>query len=109
MSPVSGFGNCKQQDTLSSTIRSPATALGSSTFSSALSVATDLTKDAARVRTSAILPDSAAHTALIDATYSAMTVSRSPTGRALVIVFSDGIDTASFLRPARRADDGETQ
>ena len=74
--------------------------VGLLTFSSALSVATDLTKDAARVRTSAILPDSAADTALIDATYSAMTVSRSPTGRALVIVFSDGIDTASFLRPA---------
>lgn len=39
-------------------------------------------------------------TALVDATYAAMMVGESDVGRALVIVFSDGVDTASWLRPA---------
>lgn len=39
-------------------------------------------------------------TSLVDATYAAMMVGESDVGRALVIVFSDGVDTASWLRPA---------
>lgn len=38
-------------------------------------------------------------TSLVDGTYTAMLVGESDVGRALVIVFSDGVDTSSFLRP----------
>jgi VWFA-related protein len=37
-------------------------------------------------------------TALYDATYAAMTLAKSTSGRNLVIVFTDGADTSSFLR-----------
>lgn len=38
-------------------------------------------------------------TSLVDAAYAAMVVGESDVGRALVIVFSDGVDTSSWLRP----------
>src|SRR6202008_630693 len=50
------------------------------------------------------------NTAIIDATYAAMMLSESDVGRGLVIVFSDGVDTASWLtddavlNTARRSD-----
>jgi VWFA-related protein len=37
-------------------------------------------------------------TALFDATYAAMMLAESDVGRSLLIVFTDGADTASFLR-----------
>jgi Ca-activated chloride channel homolog len=49
-------------------------------------------------------------TALVDGTYAAMTIGQSDAGRALVIVFSDGVDTGSWLAAdavldtARRSD-----
>jgi Ca-activated chloride channel family protein len=64
------------------------------TFGSTITVRTALTTD----------------TALVDATYSAMALGETDLGRALVILFSDGLDTASFLTPenvlntARRTD-----
>src|SRR6185295_1540417 len=39
----------------------------------------------------------AGDTALIDGTYAAITLGESDAGRALVIVFSDGVDTSSWL------------
>jgi VWFA-related protein len=41
--------------------------------------------------------DGEGETALIDAVYGGMMVGESDVGRALMIVFSDGVDTASFL------------
>jgi VWFA-related protein len=41
----------------------------------------------------------AGNTALIDGAYTALTVGESDAGRALIIVFSDGVDTASWLTP----------
>jgi Ca-activated chloride channel homolog len=38
-------------------------------------------------------------TSLVDATYAAMMIGESDVRRALVIVFSDGVDTSSWLRP----------
>jgi len=38
-------------------------------------------------------------TALIDASYGAVLLSESDTGRPIVVIFSDGVDTASFLTP----------
>jgi VWFA-related protein len=45
-------------------------------------------------------------TALIDAVYAAMTIGESDVGRTLLMVFSDGIDTASWLRAERVLDLG---
>lgn len=44
-------------------------------------------------------PVPGADTSLVDAVHAAMTLGESESGRPLVIVFSDGADTASFLTP----------
>ncbi len=80
------------------------------TFSSALSVRTNLTGNAERVRSALDEAPDSLDTALVDATYTALVLAESKVGRALVIVLSDGADTASFLTPrsvldtARRSD-----
>lgn len=43
---------------------------------------------------------SGGETALVDASHAAMVLGESDVGRALVILFSDGVDTASWLAPA---------
>ena len=45
----------------------------------------------------------AGETALVDGTYAAIMLGESDAGRALLIVFSDGVDTASWLTPRRGA------
>jgi len=80
------------------------------TFSHVVELRAKLTSDVSRVR--AALDD--AHgiglTALIDGTYAGIMVGESDAGRALLIVFSDGVDTSSWLRAdavldaAKRAD-----
>ena len=70
------------------------------TFGTAVSLRMGLTADAARVRAALNVPPNAGDTALVDASYSAMALTGSDSGRPLVIVFSDGADTASFLTPA---------
>jgi Ca-activated chloride channel homolog len=80
------------------------------TFSNTLSVRMDLTADVERVRAALDDVPVSGDTSLVDATYAAMITAESEAGRALVIVLSDGVDTASFLRPesvletARRSD-----
>jgi VWFA-related protein len=85
--------------------------VGLMTFGSAVVVQAAPTNDISRVRAALIAPGGGDdETALVDASYSAMALSRSDDGRALVIVLTDGTDTASFLRPsdvldsAKRAD-----
>lgn len=73
-------------------------------FSHALLLASPLTQDRARLTT---LLDSArpgGDTALIDAAFAGMVVGESQPGRALVMVFTDGLDVASWLPPARVVD-----
>lgn len=80
------------------------------TFSHAVVLAADLSSDTTLVR--AALDDAAAFgsTALVDAAYTGIVLGESDRARALLIVFSDGLDTASFLQPdfvhdtARRTD-----
>jgi VWFA-related protein len=43
------------------------------------------------------VPPETGDTALVDAAYGAMLLSESDSGRPLVVIFSDGVDTASFL------------
>jgi Ca-activated chloride channel family protein len=79
-------------------------------FSNALWVRAGLTAQTERVRAALEEAPVSGDTALIDATYVAMVLGESDAGRALVIVLSDGDDTASFLTPesvletARRSD-----
>lgn len=71
------------------------------TFSRAISLREKLTSDIARVRDA--LGDAAptGATALVDGTYAAMQLAEADGGRNLLIVFSDGLDTASWLDPER--------
>jgi VWFA-related protein len=63
-----------------------------------------------RAITAARVADGTRPTALVDAVFSALLTAESDTGRALIVVFSDGVDTGSWLRGdavleiARRSD-----
>jgi Ca-activated chloride channel family protein len=80
------------------------------TFSHVVSLRQELTGDIARLRE--VLADviPLGQTSLVDGSYGAMTLAGSDVGRSLLIVFSDGVDTSSFLSPevvlqtARRSD-----
>jgi VWFA-related protein len=71
------------------------------TFSHMLRLPQALTSDAAGVRAALDRVEPAGATALVDGVYSAMTLAGSDAGRDLLLVFSDGVDTASFLSPQR--------
>jgi VWFA-related protein len=79
-------------------------------FSHAVQLGARLTGDVASVQAALAAAQSSGQTALIDGTYAGIMVGESDAGRALLIVFSDGVDTASWLRAdavldtARRAD-----
>jgi VWFA-related protein len=70
------------------------------TFNHALSLRAGPTSDVAQVR--AMLADltGLGATSLLDAAYAGMLIGQSSGGRPLVIVFSDGVDTSSWLREA---------
>ena len=80
------------------------------TFSHAVRLRQELTVDIPRVREAldAVVPQG--QTSLVDGTSAAIALSGSDVGRSLLIVFSDGVDTSSFLsvdavlQSARRAD-----
>ena len=75
------------------------------TFTEAVAVRERLTPDADRVRSALdrIEPSQrlTGGTALVDACYTAMMLLDSDAGRGLVIAFTDGVDTASWLRADR--------
>jgi Ca-activated chloride channel family protein len=81
------------------------------TFSHVVVRRAPLTPDIDAVRAAFAFRPPDGDTALIDAVYTAMMVGESDAGRSLVIVFSDGLDTASFLPAdavldtAKRSDD----
>jgi VWFA-related protein len=74
------------------------------TFHEKVRLASLLTKDRRAIAEALDLGSGSGSTALADAVYAAITVGESEPGRALVIVFSDGVDTASWLTSARLAD-----
>ena len=80
------------------------------TFSHAVQLGAKLTTDVASVRAALAAAVSSGQTALVDGTYAGIMVGESDAGRALLIVFSDGVDTSSWLRAdavldaAKRAD-----
>lgn len=67
------------------------------TFTDLVQVRSGLTADTRQLTAALRQPAQGADTSLIDATHAAMVLGESETGRPLVIVFSDGADTASFL------------
>ncbi|HSL24136.1 MAG TPA: VWA domain-containing protein [Vicinamibacterales bacterium] len=89
----------------------PADRAGLITFGHAVMLRSELTGDIGRLRSAL---DSATTplglTSLIDACYAGIALGESDIGRALVVVFSDGVDTLSFLSAddviqiARRSD-----
>jgi len=66
-------------------------------FRDAVTLGTDLTPDAGVVRVALDHEEPDGDTALVDGSYAAMVLGESDVGRALLIVFSDGLDTASWL------------
>jgi Ca-activated chloride channel family protein len=79
-------------------------------FNTTVVVAPALTSRAGLVQAAIDRAEPAGETALVDASFAGMMVAESDVGRGLVIVFSDGLDTASWLAPkavldiARRCD-----
>jgi VWFA-related protein len=71
------------------------------TFSHMLRLPQGLTRDAARLREALDRVEPAGATSLVDGVYGAMTLAGSDVGRDLLLVFSDGVDTSSFMTPAR--------
>ena len=79
-------------------------------FSQAVQLGAKLTRDVAAVREALDTARGAGMTALVDGTYAGIMAGESDAGRGLLIVFSDGVDTSSWLRAdavldaAKRAD-----
>jgi len=67
------------------------------TFSQAVRLGAPLTTDASQVRSALSRANGAGSTSLIDGTYAGIQIGESDAGRALLIVFSDGLDTSSWL------------
>jgi hypothetical protein len=67
------------------------------TFSDAVVRGSDLTSNIEQVHAALNRAGGRGDTALIDAAFTGMILGESDVGRALLIVFSDGLDTASFL------------
>ena len=80
------------------------------TFSQAVTLAAPLTGDAVRTRAAIDRIEARGATALHDAAYSGLVLGDSDAGRSLLILFTDGVDTSSYLRredvldTARRSD-----
>jgi Ca-activated chloride channel family protein len=80
------------------------------TFSHVVRMRQELTGDIALLRDALADVVPSGQTSLIDGTYGAIALAASDVGRSLLITFSDGVDTASYLSPdvvlqsARRSD-----
>jgi Ca-activated chloride channel family protein len=69
------------------------------TFDHGVTLGADLTADLPRVRNALRLAWPSGNTSIVDASYAGMMLGEANAGRALVIVFSDGLDTSSWLAP----------
>jgi VWFA-related protein len=69
------------------------------TFSQALSLEAPLTGDFAHVRAALASGRPGDRTSLVDASFAGLLLSESDAGRALQIVFTDGLDVSSWLTP----------
>jgi len=69
------------------------------TFSHVVALGAGLTTNTASVRQALAAAGGFGMTALVDGAYAGLVLGESDVGRALLIVFSDGLDTASWLTP----------
>ncbi|HEX2339366.1 MAG TPA: VWA domain-containing protein [Vicinamibacterales bacterium] len=80
------------------------------TFSHVVTLGSELTTDFDRVRAGIEAAEPTGGTGLVDASFASIMLGESDVERSLVLVFSDGLDTASWLAPdavldvARRSD-----
>lgn len=70
------------------------------TFSHVVVQRSGLTTELARLRAALDAEHEAGGTALVDATYAAIVTAESDLGRPILVVFSDGLDTSSWLTSA---------
>ena len=70
-------------------------------FNHVIGLGSRLTSDLAAVRAALEKESGTGETSLIDGAYAGMVVGESDVGRALLIVFSDGVDTSSWLFPEK--------
>jgi VWFA-related protein len=88
----------------------PADKAGLVTFSHILGLRQEMTPDVVRASEALDVAEPAGQTALVDGVYGALMLRPFDPGRNLTLVFSDGVDTSSWLQPAtvvdvaRRAD-----
>src|SRR5436309_907602 len=66
-------------------------------FSQAVQLGAGLNTDSAKLQRALEQAEPTGETSLVDGVYSAMMLGESDAGRALIIVFSDGLDTTSWL------------
>ena len=66
-------------------------------FSHVVAQPSPITQDIARVRAALDATQAGGDTALVDAAQAALVLGEAEVGRSLLVVFSDGVDTASFL------------
>ena len=71
------------------------------TFNDRVRLEAELTRDMARIRSVLQRATPSGDTAVIDACFAAMVLGESEVGRSLLIVFSDGYDTSSWLTAER--------
>lgn len=69
-------------------------------FTDLVTIRSPFTENVAALSSALELPAAGPDTALIDAAYAAMVLADSASDRPVVVVFSDGVDTASFLNPS---------
>jgi VWFA-related protein len=69
------------------------------TFSHHVAAAAQATRDFADLRSAALRVEASGATALYDATLAALMMRHRIEGRAVMLVFSDGVDTASWIDP----------
>ena len=74
------------------------------TFSQSVSLLSPLTSDVAQVMRALGRANGQGATSLVDGTYAGIQIGESDAGRALLIVFSDGLDTSSWLQPEKVLD-----
>lgn len=82
----------------------PGDSAGLVSFSERVLIRSRLTDDASMLQRVLDQPMAGTDTALFDGVYSAMAIGAEGSGRPILIVFSDGADTASILQPARVLD-----
>lgn len=73
-------------------------------FNKTVLVGSGLTDRAGLVQKAIDEAEPAGETSLVDAAFAGMMLAESDVGRGLVVVFSDGLDTASWLRPTAVVD-----